>query len=303
MINKIAGIFYSFALPYIVKQVLNGTSLPMLVRRSFVELVTKLNLKARQCDCHKENINGVAVEVLTPKKIVHKKSAVIYIHGGLFVACSVATHRSLTSHLAVKAGMKVFAIDYTLAPEAQFPKAAEQALAVYQYLLDQGYDSQNISFAGDSAGGNLALSSLLQAQEKNMPMVGAVILYSPWVDLSCADANTVSDKIEYILKWKALKQAAQQYVGDYDIHDALLSPINASFKNFPPVLMHIGSKEVFLPQGRRLHENLKRDGVHVEFKVYEGMWHVFQMYNLMDDMHHSLSMSAEFLCSYISSDT
>ena len=126
-----------------------------------------------------------------------KDKCILYFHGGGYIAGSPETHQNLLSSIAEKSNLKVYAIDYSLAPENPFPAALNDAVESYKSLLRMGYKSKNIFIGGDSAGGNLSIVTILKLQEINEPLPSKVFLLSPWADLtgegSSIRENSLSD--------------------------------------------------------------------------------------------------------------
>jgi phosphinothricin tripeptide acetyl hydrolase len=114
---------------------------------------------------------------------------ILYFHGGGYVQGSSVSHRHLTSRLALAAKARVLSIDYALAPEAPFPAAVDDALTAYRWLIASGVEPQAIAFGGDSAGGGLAVATLIAARDKGLPMPAAAVAISPWTDLTCETAT------------------------------------------------------------------------------------------------------------------
>jgi epsilon-lactone hydrolase len=202
------------------------------------------------------------------------KQAVLYLHGGAYCVGSPATHRAITSHLAREAGATVFAVDYRLAPEHPFPAASEDALAAYCWLLDNGYQSDHIFLAGDSAGGGLALATAMQIRDRSLPPPGGLLLLSPWVDLTLTDRSAEEQRHDVMLTWATLDHAAAQYAGDQR-HHPLASPLFADLAALPPTLIIVGTDEILFGDAERLFDQLTVAGTSCQLSVYEDMWHVF----------------------------
>ncbi|CAG8554148.1 12219_t:CDS:2, partial [Dentiscutata heterogama] len=136
------------------------------------------------------------------------KRIILYLHGGAYVMCSAGSHRAITSDIAKAADAHVFAINYRLAPQNQFPAALHDALAAYLYLIDPPKDAgfsainpNQIVIMGDSAGGGLAIATLLALRDSGLPMVAGVVGWSPWVDLTHSMPSILSrdcDKYDYL---------------------------------------------------------------------------------------------------------
>ena len=103
--------------------------------------------------------------VLVESEQAGRPGTILYFHGGSFTLGSPETAMSLTANLVVRTGMRAFSLDYRLAPEHPFPAGLEDALAAYRDLLDAGNDPESIAFAGDSAGGGIAVGTCLMARD------------------------------------------------------------------------------------------------------------------------------------------
>lgn len=200
-----------------------------------------------------------------------------YLHGGGYVMGSARTHRDLAARFSQAAGVRVLVPNYRLSPENPYPAALEDATAVYGWLLEQGYKPENIAFCGDSAGGNLAVVTLLALREAGMPLPAAAILLSPWTDLTLSGASvTTKAEVDPMIKLGDAKEQFAYYVGNNDPANPLISPIFADLGGLPPLLIHVGSDEVLLDDSVRLAEQAQAAGTEANLKVWEGMWHVFQ---------------------------
>jgi hypothetical protein len=107
---------------------------------------------------------------------------IIYYHGGGFFLFSPRTYRVTTTNLARAAGSAVLVPDYRLGPENPAPAAHDDAFAVYQWALSQGYAPDKVALSGDSAGGNLALATAVRAKDAGLPLPSSLVLLSPWLD-------------------------------------------------------------------------------------------------------------------------
>lgn len=201
---------------------------------------------------------------------------IYFLHGGGYNAGSPITHRELASHLSLAAGMRVLLPAYRLAPEYPFPAALQDAGTGYQWLLTQGVRPEKIVLAGDSAGGGLALSTLLWIRQQKLPMPAAAVLLSPWVDLTLSGASMQThETIDPVISRKALELAAGWYAGDTPRTDPLLSPLHADLAGLPPLLIQVGSDEILLSDSTRLAERAQTAGVKTTIEVWDGMWHAW----------------------------
>ena len=222
---------------------------------------------------------GVPCEQHQPKNAPTNR-VLLYFHGGGYCVGSPISHRHLISRLARKSKMRAVAPDYRKAPEHPHPAPIEDAVAVYSALLDEGVKPENIYLAGDSAGGNLVLETLLKLKASGIPMPSAACCISPWTDLAMS-GETISSKVDVdlLLSPSLLDQFAAHYTGganrDTRGNNAAISPLAADLNQLPPLLIQVGSEEILLDDSVRLAEKAKKMGVQVELQIWEKMQHVW----------------------------
>ena len=226
----------------------------------------------------KINMEGIQAEWLIPfSSSTRSEKVILYFHGGGYVTGSIEDHRIMCGLLANATGTKVLIPEYRLAPEHPFPAALDDALKVYQWLLDQGYSSANMIIAGDSAGGGLSVATVLALKEKSASLPAAVVCLSPWADLALTgQSHTTKAKAEAVLRKDVLHEWALCYTDESNLTNPLVSPVHGDFHGFPPLLIQVGSEEILLDDSNLLAEKAKSAGVDVTLKIWNGMWHVWQ---------------------------
>ena len=223
-----------------------------------------------------ETLAGVEAIWALPTSADAKK-VILYTHGGGFAVGSAASHRKLAGHLAKHLGVTAVVIDYRRAPEHPYPAQIQDSTAVYKELLARGFNAQDIVTSGDSAGGNLALSTVLKLRELGMALPGAVIVFSPWLDMEhvgkTLDTNAATDA----LVSKAILQAMSgMFLGETGSRtDPLVNPLKADYRGFPRLYINAGSAETLLDNAQDLAAIAKAAGVDVTLSVVDGMQHVF----------------------------
>jgi monoterpene epsilon-lactone hydrolase len=228
---------------------------------------------------------------------------ILYFHGGVYVIGSAASSVPLVADLSRRTKARVISVDYRLAPENPYPAAVEDAKAAYQGLLAQGADPSNVAFAGESAGGGLAVAALLALKDADMPMPSAVFAMSPWADLTLS-GNTLINKQEFdpTLTGEGLRWRVGDYVADGSPSDPYISPIFADLRGLPPMLIQVGSHEILLSDAVRLAERAAKDDVAVTLEVVPGVPHVFQAYaGVLDEGDAALNRAASFLTTHFAS--
>lgn len=247
--------------------------------------------------CEPVIAGGVDGEWISPAHAPEDK-AILYFHGGGFRIGSVASHRDLIAQIAVASGCRVLAINYRLAPEYRFPAALDDALVAHDWTLGQGFEPANIAFAGDSAGGNLALTAMLALRERNRPLPVGAALMSPWTDLAATGASYVSRaEADPIHQRPMILALAKNYLGGQgDPCDPLVSPLYADLTDLPPLLIQVGDRETVLDDSVMLAGKARAAGVEVDLQVWDGMIHVFQMFGAeLPEAHRAIADIARFL--------
>ncbi len=239
-------------------------------------------------------------EWLEPTAVAAKvaKKILLYLHGGGYIACNVVTHRPYTTAFAQR-GFRVYAPSYRLAPEHPFPAGLDDAVEAYRALRRDDPDAP-IAIGGDSAGGGLVLATLLRLREAGDSLPYAVVLFSPFTDLTGAGASRQkNDKRCAMFHAKGLETIASYYLAPgMDPKNPLVSPlfadVHADLKFLPPMLIHVGADETLLDDSTVLAERARAAGVRVECKIWPVVPHVWQLLS-MPEAKLSLDEAAAFL--------
>ncbi|MBU6425117.1 MAG: alpha/beta hydrolase [Rhodospirillales bacterium] len=225
----------------------------------------------------------------------------LYLHGGGYFACSPATHRPITGGFA-KHGFAVFAPAYRLAPEHPFPAAIDDALACYRALL-AAHGAEQLVVAGDSAGGGLALGTLLAAREAGLPMPARLVLFSPWTDLAATGASIQANaERESMLVGSRIQEVADLYLQGADPQTPFASPLYGDLTGLPPTLIQVSDREILLDDSRRLAEKVNAAGGRAELSVWPNLPHVWQIsQSFLPEARQALAQAADFARSALAS--
>jgi len=201
------------------------------------------------------------------------------IHGGGFVGGSIYTHRKMYGHLAKATGARALLISYHLLPEGVFPVPADDVMNTYRWLLDQGISAGHTAFAGDSAGGWLAVTVQLRAREQGLALPAAALLISPWVDMETTgesyETNRDSDPF---FKKEVVVSLGQGFLGDgTDTRDPRANPLYADLSDLAPLYIQAGGDEALADDARLLDSHARKADVDVRLDIFPGMLHTFQM--------------------------
>ncbi len=285
------------AVRWLVRPIISGHSDVPARRKRLERIVGMTQLPAPMCTTiEATTLRGVAAEWISNGRVTPKRT-VLYFHGGAYLMGSPATHRQLTTRIAKRWQARVASVDYRLAPEHPFPAATDDALAAYRALLEQGVDPATLVIAGDSAGGGLALACALQVRDGGLPPPAALVLFSPWTDLSLSGGSmhTLADQDD-MLDPERLRDAAASYLDGAAPTTPLASPLNADLHGLPPVLIQVSDCEVLLDDSRRLLDALHAAGSPARMSVWHGMHHVWPLFaGLVPEADAALDEAATLL--------
>jgi acetyl esterase/lipase len=228
---------------------------------------------------------------------VEPRHTVLYFHGGVYVLGDAALSADLAAQVGRRTSAKAISVDYRLAPEHPYPAAVDDALAAYEALLQSGTDPADIIFAGESAGGGLAVVTLVNARDRGLPLPAAAYAMSPYVDLTLAGETIKSRRdADPLLSPEALSARVADYTSGQDAGLPLISPIFADLSGLPPLIIQVGSHEVLLDDALRLARTAALADVEVTLDVVPGVPHVFQAYHpILDEAAAALDRAGQFL--------
>jgi acetyl esterase/lipase len=266
---------------------------PAMLRASFAEAMSTLS--------------GEAASTAERRRLGHVSAlrfcsnlsgpTILYFHGGGYVFGCAEDYAGLAAALAVASNGTVFSAQYRLAPEHPFPAPIQDGVEAYEALLAETKDPSTICLVGDSAGGGLALDVLLRARAKNLPMPGAVVLLSAWADLSCSGGSMESKAAEDpSLSKVGLLAMAHHYLQERSLSRLSEWPSAGDLQGIPPMLLHVGSREILLDDSIRLAASAGAAGVSVRLEVWPGMIHVWHAFSpLLREGREALSSAGNFI--------
>lgn len=240
-------------------------------------------------------VEGMSCEWIRVNRAHMKKYVILYCHGGGYSTGSTTYARTLTTKLAESTSMDVFCFNYRLAPEHPYPAAAEDAMKAWNYLMYLGYGARDVIVAGDSAGGNLALSLVLKLKSERRILPRGMVLLSPWTDLTASGKSHISrENVDPVLDREYLARMTENYAAGQDLRDPFISPLFGDMAGLPPTYIQVGDNEMLLSDSTNLHKKMVKANVSVKIDVYKGMWHVFQM-SPFKTAYDAMEKNAEFI--------
>jgi acetyl esterase/lipase len=221
--------------------------------------------------------------------------AILYFHGGGYIAGSPESHRPLIGRLAEAAESAAFAVRYRLAPECVYPAAVRDGIDAYRGLI-AAVPPSGVVLAGDGAGGGLAFAVALAIRNASLPMPAGVAAMSPWADLSLSGWSLLQNqKSDPVMNWEVLFQCARHYLRKSNPTDAYASPAYANLRDFPPVMVHAGANEILRDDASKLGDRAADAATPVSVEIYDGMGHLFQLDARANEARVSLSRLGQFI--------
>jgi epsilon-lactone hydrolase len=233
---------------------------------------------------------------------IEPRHVVLYFHGGVYVIGDAFQAAGLASQIGRRTAAKVISVDYRLAPEHPYPAAVDDALAAYQALLDNGTASSDIAFAGESAGGGLAVATLVNARDHGLPLPAAAFAMSPYADLTLAGATMETKReADPLFIPEAFPPRVADYTAGQSAALGLISPIFADLSGLPPLIIQAGTHEVLLDDAIRLARQAAIGDVEVTLDITPGVPHVFQAYPFLDEAAAALDRAGQLLSAHLAS--
>jgi acetyl esterase/lipase len=216
-------------------------------------------------------------EWIIPPGAAGNSAALYYLHGGGYISGSAKTNRPVTVPLARKLERRVFSLDYRLAPENRFPAAVEDAVAGYRWLVSTGVEPRQLSVAGDSAGGGLALALVMALRDEGDVLPSCVACLSPWTDMTGSGGSIVTNsERDAMFRGEDIGDYATAYLASGTPRTPLASPLFGEFAGLPPLYLEVGESEVLLDDARQVHEKALAAGVPSELRIVEDVPHGWQ---------------------------
>jgi epsilon-lactone hydrolase len=228
---------------------------------------------------------------------VEPRHAVLYFHGGVYVLGDAVQAAGLAAQVGRRTGARVISVGYRLAPEHPYPAAVDDALAAYQALLQTGTDPAGIVFAGESAGGGLAVATLVNARDHGLPLPAAAFAMSPYADLTLSGATMGTKRAaDPLFTPEAFPPRVADYTAGHDPALGLISPIFADLSGLPPLIIQAGTHELLLDDAIRLARQAAVADVQVTLDITPGVPHVFQAYYpILDEAAAALDRAGQLL--------
>jgi epsilon-lactone hydrolase len=246
-------------------------------KRALVHLLTSAARPPKGTRCERITIAGVPVERVSAPH-VETSGTMIYLHGGAYALGSAKGYRGLVAHVAAAAGMTALIPDYSRAPEARYPMALEEMVAVYTQLLENGLDPKMTVIAGDSAGGGLTLALAMALRDRGIAAPAALGLICPWANLAIDIDELRPELRDPLILPSMTAHWAPRYVGTADPMAPGISPVYGDMTGLPPIVMHTAGDDPIRCDASDIARAVAANGpATVDHRVFENLWHVFHL--------------------------
>ena len=219
--------------------------------------------------------------VMTPEADPNVR--LLYLHGGGWVSGSGGNYLPLAAEISLAAKCAVLLPDYRLAPEHPFPAGLDDCVAAYEWLIANGPSGPGAAkatfVAGDSAGGNLTLATLLALKDRKLRLPAGGIPISPATDFTLT-SEALKSVYDPIISSRTMPEFRDRYLPKTDPRDPLASPLFGDYRGLPPLLIQLGEHEMLRDDAIRVAKKARADGVPVTLEIWPGMVHVFQIRGL-----------------------
>jgi acetyl esterase/lipase len=265
------------------------------VRGHTAKMDARLGRGAPAIEMEQVDIAGVPATWFGAPEFEHK-GTLLYLHGGAWCLHLPGVYRRLVTALSQQTGMRVLLPEYRLAPEHPFPAGIDDCFAVYRWLAEHGYAERPFALAGDSAGGNLSLVTLMRARDALLPLPDCAVLLSPATDLTVSGpSQRYNAKADPMFSPAAIDLLPDVYCPGHDRRNPRLSPLFGDWNGLPPLLFHAGSTEMLLDDSVRAHDRAVQAGVEAEIEVWVGLPHVFHVFSLLPESRIGVRAVADFV--------
>lgn len=292
-------------MPSLQSRIVN-TCLRLMVKHRRVKDLAQLRQQVERIDARTAKIppdaivleqvlNGVPCQwVRVPGS--PKKCLILYYHGGAYCVRTAKTHCAFLSRLCRGVNGVGLMPFYRLAPEDPYPAALQDCLKTYQWAISNGFDPERIVIAGDSAGGGLALSTLVQIRDAQLPRPRCAVFFSAATDATFTGASFVTNrKKDPMFKMESLMQFRHAYLQAASPADPKVSPLYAAFHDLPPLYFQVSGSELLRDSSVLAYQKALAAGVHAKLHIRDGMPHCYQIMDIIPESRAAIKKAIEFI--------
>lgn len=264
------------------------------LRKDFEQLYLKFSSK-QELNVKIQNVSDIPGFKICAEN-AQDDHIILFFHGGNFTTGSTNDHLDLCGKLSQASGFCVFSIDYRLAPEHKFPDAVEDCLMSYLWLLKKGFEPSQIVIAGISAGGTLALSTLLSLKDNGVELPRGAVCMSPIVDMLFEGLSIVTNRGKDWITQERLEMSRKVYLKGNTLTQPLASPLYGDLHGLPPLMIQVGSHELLLDDIIKFHKKAVDSNVEVTFELWKDMFHSFQIFSsAVEEGQNAIQNAGEYI--------
>jgi acetyl esterase/lipase len=272
------------------------------IRRHTAKTDRRLAKRIGDCPTEQVTIAGVRATWYGAPELAARKGVLLYLHGGAWCVHLPALYGAFAAKLSALTRLRVLLVDYRLAPEHPFPAAVDDCLAVYRSVVESGGARPPV-IAGDSAGGNLALITLMRARDANLSLPSCAVLLSPATDIALGGPSIrYNAHADPMFSAGAGELLPSMYCPDLDRTDPLISPLYGNWANLPPLFFMAGSTEMLLDDSVRAHDRAQQAGTNSRIDVWPDMPHVFPLFSMLPEARRALGDIVAFIEQHLPRD-
>jgi epsilon-lactone hydrolase len=265
------------------------------IRRHTAKTDKRLARRGGDCPIEHVTIAGVRATWYGAPELAVRKGTLLYLHGGAWCVHLPALYGTFAARLSAATGLRVLLVDYRLAPEHPFPAAVDDCLAVYRSLLESAATRPRV-LAGDSAGGNLSLITLMRARDALLPLPACAVLLSPATDITLGGPSVrYNAKADPMFSEGAGDLLPSLYCPGLDRTDPLISPLFGNWSGLPPLFFLAGSTEMLLDDSVRAHDRAQQARTNSRIDVWPDMPHVFPLFSMLPEAKQALGDIVAFI--------
>ncbi|MEY2919889.1 MAG: hypothetical protein RL261_1194 [Pseudomonadota bacterium] len=265
------------------------------IRRHTAKTDRRLAKRSGDCPTEQVTIAGVRATWYGATELASRKGTLLYLHGGAWCVHLPALYGTFAAKLSAATGLRVLLVDYRLAPEHPFPAAVDDCLAVYRSLAEAAGTRPHV-IAGDSAGGNLSLITLMRARDAQLPLPSCAVLLSPATDIAMTGPSIrYNEKADPMFSAGAGDLLPSMYCPGLDRTDPLISPLYGNWAGLPPLYFLAGSTEMLLDDSVRAHDRAQQALTNSRIDVWPDMPHVFPLFSMLPEARQALGDITAFI--------
>ncbi|MGB7738489.1 MAG: alpha/beta hydrolase [Steroidobacteraceae bacterium] len=265
------------------------------IRRHTAKTDRRLAKRIGDCPTEQVTIAGVRATWYGAPELAARKGTLLYLHGGAWCVHLPALYGTFAAKLSALTGLRVLLVDYRLAPEHPFPAAVDDCLAAYRSMVASAETRPQV-IAGDSAGGNLSLITLMRARDAQLPLPWCAVLLSPATDIALGGPSIrYNANADPMFSAGASDLLPSMYCPDLDRTHPLVSPLYGNWANLPPLFFMAGSTEMLLDDSVRAHDRAQQAGTNSRIDVWPDMPHVFPLFSMLPEAKQALGDIVAFI--------